>query len=181
MVTKMEEVQDEQTSVASIQIGANLRLIRKEKKLSLQRIEKISNNEFKASVVGAYERGERSISVARLIRLCHFYDVNPSNVLEKTKEIDLTKIESESFEKVKVDLTKLAENTHAEAMVVARFAQSILNKRENSTGKFFVIRHDDLRILAAVFGKSVDEFIDRCNEIGILAHENISATHMESL
>ena len=177
----MEEVQNEQTNVASIQIGSNLRAIRKEKKFSLQRIEKISDNEFKASVVGAYERGERSISVARLIRLCHFYEVSPSDVLEKTNEIDLTKIESESIEKVRVDLTKLAENTHAEAMVVARFAQSIINKRESSTGKFFVLRNDDLRILAAVFGKSVEEFIDRCNEIGILAHEISSANLAESL
>ena len=88
---------------------------------------------------------------------------------------------SESIEKVKVDLTKLAENTHAEAMVVARFAQSILNKRENATGKLFVLRNDDLRILAAVFGKTVDEFIDRCNEIGILAHELYSANMSESL
>ena len=164
----MDDVQDEQSITASAQIGSNLRSIRKEKKLSLQRIEKISNNEFKASVVGAYERGERSISVARLIRLCYFYEVSPSDVLEIT-------------EKVKVDLTKLQDNTHAEAMVVARFAQSILNKRENSTGKFFIIRNDDLRILSAVFGKTVEEFIDRCNEIGILAHDIASSKLSESL
>ena len=115
----MDDVQDEQSITASAQIGSNLRSIRKEKKLSLQRIEKISNNEFKASVVGAYERGERSISVACLIRLCYFYEVSPSDVLEKNEEIDLTKIEVEITEKVKVDLTKLQDNTHAEAMVVA--------------------------------------------------------------
>ena len=177
----MDDVQDEQSITASAQIGSNLRSIRKEKKLSLQRIDKISNNEFKASVVGAYERGERSISVARLIRLCYFYEVSPSDVLEKNEEIDLTKIEVEITEKVKVDLTKLQDNTHAEAMVVARFAQSILNKRENSTGKFFIIRNDDLRILSAVFGKTVEEFIDRCNEIGILAHDIASSKLSESL
>ena len=69
----MDEVQDEQTNIASTQIGSNLRAIRKVKKLSLQMIEKISDDEFKASVVGAYERGERSISVARFIRIFHFY------------------------------------------------------------------------------------------------------------
>jgi transcriptional regulator with XRE-family HTH domain len=177
----MDEVQDEQTNIASTQIGSNLRAIRKEKKLSLQMIEKISDDEFKASVVGAYERGERSISVARFIRLCHFYEVNPSDVLEKTNEIDLTKIESEQIKKVKVDLSKLAENAHAEAMVVARFVQTLINKREVTNGKLFELRNDDLRILAAVFGKTVDEFTTRCNEIGILAHETSNTNLLESL
>lgn len=177
----MEEGQNEQTSEASIQIGSNLRRIRKEKNLSLQRIEKISDNEFKASVVGAYERGERSISVARLIRLCHFYDVHPSVVLESNNEIDLTKIDTEHVDKVHVDLTKLQDNTHAEAMVIARFAQSILSKRDSATGKFFVLRNDDLRILAAVFGKTCEEFIERCNDIGILGLETAVSNMAESL
>ena len=49
--------------------GARLRTVRRQKGLSLQAVEKASRLEFKASVLGAYERGERTISVPRLQRL----------------------------------------------------------------------------------------------------------------
>ena len=44
-------------------VGERLRVIRRQKKLSLQEVEAQSGQEFKASVLGAYERGERAISV----------------------------------------------------------------------------------------------------------------------
>ena len=40
-------------------VGARLRSIRKQRGLSLQDVQRHSNGEFKAAVVGAYERGER--------------------------------------------------------------------------------------------------------------------------
>lgn len=48
------------------QVGERLRLIRRQKRFSLQEVEAVSDQEFKASVLGAYERGERAISVPRL-------------------------------------------------------------------------------------------------------------------
>ena len=56
-------------------VGERLRAVRKQKRLSLQAVEASSGQEFKASVLGAYERGERSISVPRLQRLATFYAV----------------------------------------------------------------------------------------------------------
>ena len=52
-----------------VKVGERLRAIRRQKGLSLQEVEAASRQEFKASVVGAYERGERAISVPRLQRL----------------------------------------------------------------------------------------------------------------
>ncbi len=42
-------------------VGSRLRSIRKQRGLSLQDVEEISGREFKASVLGAYERGERAL------------------------------------------------------------------------------------------------------------------------
>ena len=50
-------------------VGARLRAMRKQMRLSLQAVEAMSEQEFKASVLGANERGERAISVPRLQRL----------------------------------------------------------------------------------------------------------------
>ncbi|NLA35082.1 MAG: helix-turn-helix transcriptional regulator, partial [Actinobacteria bacterium] len=56
-------------------VGERIRVIRRQKRLSLQEVEAASGQEFKASVLGAYERGERAISVPRLQRLAKFYRV----------------------------------------------------------------------------------------------------------
>ena len=58
-----------------LEVGERIRQIRHQKHLSLQDVEARSDAEFKASVLGAYERGERAISVPRLQRLALFYDV----------------------------------------------------------------------------------------------------------
>src|SRR6266851_1621408 len=63
------------------QVGDRLRKIRRQQGLSLQAVEATSDREFKASVLGAYERGERAISVPRLQRLARFYAVPVDQLL----------------------------------------------------------------------------------------------------
>src|SRR5881392_4349791 len=65
----------------AVKVGGRLRAIRKQKRLSLQDVEATSDQEFKASVLGAYERGERAISVPRLQRLARFYHVPVDQLL----------------------------------------------------------------------------------------------------
>ncbi len=62
-------------------LGANLRTVRLVQRLSLSGVAKKTGNEFKASVVGAYERGERAISAVRLHGLCEVYEIKPIDVL----------------------------------------------------------------------------------------------------
>src|SRR3954467_14969129 len=77
-------------------VGERLRAIRRQKGLSLQDVEASSNQEFKASVLGAYERGERAISVPRLQRLARVYSVPVDQLLPRedgettTDILDLT-------------------------------------------------------------------------------------------
>ncbi len=67
----------------AVKVGSRLRAIRKQKRLSLQEVEATSTQEFKASVLGAYERGERAISVPRLQRLARFYNVPVDQLLPR--------------------------------------------------------------------------------------------------
>ena len=58
-----DDEQEEEARVAYARaVGSRLRAMRKQMRLSLQAVEAMSDQEFKASVLGAYERGERSIS-----------------------------------------------------------------------------------------------------------------------
>lgn len=57
------------------EVHKNLRKIRKSKGLTLHQVEALSNGVHKVPVIGSYERGNRTISVNKLIALAEFYEV----------------------------------------------------------------------------------------------------------
>jgi transcriptional regulator with XRE-family HTH domain len=65
----------------SVSLGQKLRAARRQRGWSLGEVESNTVGEFKASVVGAYERGERAISVQRFVSLCDIYGVVASDLL----------------------------------------------------------------------------------------------------
>ncbi len=82
VVASDDDEQEEAARVAYARaVGSRLRAMRKQMRLSLQAVEAMSDQEFKASVLGAYERGERAISVPRLQRLAKLYDVPVDQLL----------------------------------------------------------------------------------------------------
>lgn len=62
-------------------LGQRLRAARRHRGWSLGDVETHTDGEFKASVVGAYERGERAISVQRFARLADVYGTDASDLL----------------------------------------------------------------------------------------------------
>ena len=54
-------------------IGHRLRNIREQQHLSLKDVEVKSDGKWKTSIMGFYERGNRSISIAKLKELSDFY------------------------------------------------------------------------------------------------------------
>ncbi|MGH2730317.1 MAG: helix-turn-helix domain-containing protein, partial [Actinomycetota bacterium] len=62
-------------------LGERLRKIRIQKGMSLQDVQQASKGKWKAAVVGAYERGDRNVTVARLSELADFYGVPVSEIL----------------------------------------------------------------------------------------------------
>ena len=153
-----------------------MRAIRRQKGLSLHDVEARSGQEFKASVLGAYERGERAISVPRLLRLAELYRVPPDQLLPRNGngngsdvEIDLTD-SSSSLSKgdgFTIDLVRLHETDDEDATVVARYAATIQLQRQDFNGQMLTIRNDDLRVLAAVMGRSIDDLGGRLEELGL--------------
>lgn len=68
-------------------LGERLRWLRERRGWALQQIESMSSLEFKASVVGAYERGERQIGVDRLHRILGFYGASMADVWPDPRQI----------------------------------------------------------------------------------------------
>lgn len=164
---------DEAGRAYARQVGARLRAIRKQKHLSLQEVERDSALEFKASVLGAYERGERAISVPRLQRLARFYRVPVSQLLpvdDRAEGMAATDTPDRGREKLIIDLTRLDELPAPEGELLGRFLGMIQVQRQDFNGRMLTIRADDLRAVACILNVPVDNVRGRLDELGVAFH-----------
>ncbi len=158
-------------NIRGAKVGDRLRSIRRQKGLSLHDVEARSGMEFKASVLGAYERGERAISVPRLLRLAEIYQVPGDQLLprETDIEVDLSERDDAFEESFTIDLERLRGLDDAEASVLSRYASTIQLQRQDFNGRLLTIRRDDLRVLAAVLGRRPEDLGRRLDELGLRA------------
>ncbi len=158
----------------SIRLGERIRVIRRQKRLSLQDVEARSEAEFKASVLGAYERGERAVSVPRLHRLAEFYDVPVDQLLPAGDgEVAVEAVGEEPpawlpGQKVVIDLVAMVDAVGPEVELIRRYLGIIQVKRQDFNGRVLTIRQDDLQALAAILATSVDDAAPRLAEMGLL-------------
>ncbi len=155
-------------------VGARLRAVRRQKRLSLQAVEASSGQEFRASVLGAYERGERAISVPRLQRLARLYEIPVDQLLPEGADGRMPAPDGVGQAlpgKVRIDLTRLRDSRGPEAEALARFLQRVQVERGDFNGRVMTIRYDDLRVIGATFGRGVGEMLSALDEAGVLYHD----------
>ena len=169
---KSVQVSDEDDALSAeynVRVGERLRAIRRQKKLSLQEVEANSHEEFKASVLGAYERGERSISLPRLRRLADLYDVPIEQLLPKEVEFADGRSSSAST-KLAIDLVKLANIDGPGFATLSRYLSMIQVQRGDFNGKVLTVRADDVRAIAVMLDVAIADVRTHLEEIGILFH-----------
>jgi transcriptional regulator with XRE-family HTH domain len=154
------------------QVGERLRNIRLQKGLSLHDVEERSVKEFKASVLGAYERGERSISVPRLQRLAIFYGVPVYHLLPRLAAEPTDGADAATPEETPlcIDLEALEARREPEARTLGRYLSLIQMQRGDFNGKVLTIRRDDLRVLAAILDQSPGGLVARLTDLGLRRH-----------
>jgi len=150
-------------------VGERLRQIRQQKKLSLSEVESATNQEFKASVMGAYERGERMISVPRLERLAHFYGVTVDQLLprDEQREGD-TQTNSAAPTKLRIDVAKLTLRDAKEFKMLERLLRMIQVQRQDFNGKVITVRAHDTRAIAVILDVAVDDVGAKLAELDLL-------------
>ena len=167
-------------------VGERLRAVRKQKNMSLQGVESASGQEFKASVLGAYERGERAISVPRLQRLADFYNVPVDQLLPRdlggalaarnagateagppAAEGGFGAATAEEEEKVTIDLTRLDTSAGPEPDLLRRYLAMIQVQRQDFNGRVLTIRGEDVRAIALLFETSPEAMRHRLDDLGL--------------
>jgi transcriptional regulator with XRE-family HTH domain len=154
-------------------VGERLRTIRRQKGLSLQEVEATSQQEFKASVVGAYERGERAISVPRLRRLAGFYNVPVDQLLPRDdvdgRVLDLTETRAATDPggSVTLDLIRLRDSDAPGSELLMRYLQMIQVQRQDFNGRMLTVRRDDLRAIACILDTTVEGTVARLETLGL--------------
>lgn len=148
-------------------VGQRLRSIRKQRGLSLQDCEQISDREFKASVLGAYERGERALSLPRLQRLAAFFNVSPGQLLPQEDAGEPRPTTSVPSGGITVDLNKIGSLTGRESKLLEDFLGAIQMMRQDFNGRVLTIRHNDLRLLSLLLHQAEDDFSRRLTDLGV--------------
>lgn len=146
-------------------VGMRLRSIRKQKGLSLQDVEANSELEFKASVLGAYERGERSLSLPRMQRLASFYGVPVDQMLPQDDRTTQASNASFPTAGISIDLNRLEQDSSTD--IVERFMRAIQIMRQDFNGRVLTIRSSDLRLLAGLLHQSEESIVDVLTTLGV--------------
>ena len=151
-------------------VGERLRRIRQQKQWSLSDVEAKSDSEFKASVLGAYERGERAISVPRLERLARFYGVSIDQLLPRDSQRmdDAGSVVDGAPKKLRIDVAKLSTMAGQHFEMLERFLRMIQVQRQDFNGKVITVRAHDTRAIAVMLDVPVDSVGDKLGELGLL-------------
>ncbi|WP_130651196.1 helix-turn-helix domain-containing protein [Egicoccus halophilus] len=157
-------------------IGDRLRDIRHQQGLSLADVEVRSDGRWKAVVVGAYERGDRAVTISRLAELAGFYGVPiasllPSRPVSSPRTAGHRRREADTGRTpVTLDLRRLDDlgrgsdepddaDDRAALHAVARFAGHIAQLRGDHNGRVLTVRGDDLRTVAVAAGADPDALL----------------------
>lgn len=148
-------------------LGERLRKIRVQKGMSLQDVQRASGEKWKAAVVGAYERGDRNVTVARLSDLADFYGVPVSELLPEDAPTSPGHLDPSN--RLVLDLERLERVPARERDPIERFTSAIQVQRGDFNGRVLTIRRGDLMALALLYQTTATELENRLEDWGLLA------------
>jgi transcriptional regulator with XRE-family HTH domain len=148
-------------------LGERLRKIRIQKGMSLQDVQHASKGKWKAAVVGAYERGDRNVTVARLSELADFYGVPVSEILPD--EAVTAPGSLDARRRVVLDLEGLQKVPESDRDPLSRFTTAIQIQRGDFNGRVLTIREDDLMALALLYQTTAADLSRRLSDWGLIA------------
>jgi transcriptional regulator with XRE-family HTH domain len=111
---------------------------------TLREVSAASRGRFKPSVVGGYERGERSISLERFVELARFYGMPADRLLADA----LAGLEPDGRGKLVIDLTRLSAIAEEDQRTVSEFVNRVRAQRGDYVGETLTLRSGDVEAMA---------------------------------
>jgi len=142
------------TSEYATALGVKLRRIRRQRGLSLKDVERKSDGQWTAMVVGSYERADRAVTVTKLVELADFYGIPVSELLPDA----WISVPRPAATAIVLDLQRLRELPTEHGALLARYVRSIEHQRGDYNGQVLSIRSEDLRSLAILYDRSPTSF-----------------------
>lgn len=140
------------------ELGARLRAIRQQQRLSLHGVEERSGGRWKAVVVGSYERGDRAVTVTRLRELAEFYGVPVTALLPGGAPPPAPRGHSRPLV---LDLERVSALPPESGAALARFVAAVQARRGDYNGRVLTVRQDDLMTLALLYDESPGVLLER--------------------
>lgn len=145
-------------------VGNRLRAVRRQRRLSLDDVERQSGGKWSASAIGAYERGFRNLSLPRLRELAEFFAVPMATLLG---EVDLRDEGTRAGGgKVVLDLSKVEQLD--DGLPLVRYVRSIVLERGDWNGRVLSIRRDDVRAIGSMLHLDEAGLLDQLDGWGVL-------------
>lgn len=153
-------------NLESARIRERIRELRRERGLTLLAFEKRSGGRIRAVVLGAYERGDRSMTLEKIIEIASVLDVGLSHLVESTLPMGLP---SHGQTRHIYDLVKLrALEESDEKQVLSRYIARVAQQRRDWAGQIISLRSDDIEALSRVIDSETVTFKDWAFSQGII-------------
>lgn len=134
-----------QETLAEVQ--HRLRRLRESRQLSLLEVEKISQGSVTAISLGSYERGDRQVSVSKLIHIANVYQVPVTEFFD-------TQQEERPQMSITIDIRKIIKSSDADENRVIEVIRRIAKQRGDWNGEVMSLRSSDTAHLELFTGLS---------------------------
>lgn len=144
-------------------IAQRIRRLRKTRGWTLSDVEARSRGSITAVALGSYERGDRALSVRRLIELAKFFEVPLDHLLSEPQKNQNSTLQAGLI----IDLRRMKllsenENTRSDGILVALTAlvTSIAHRRGDWNAEVMSLRQSDLSTLSLMTMNSEEEMVE---------------------
>ena len=129
---------------------SRLRLIREARHLTLLQAAKLTNGNISAIALGSYERGDRSVSAAKLITIANMYQVPIAELFEKPRNFM-------PEERISIDVRKILTTSNPVAQKITEVLRNIARMRGDWNGEVISLRAQDINNFHIFTGLTTEE------------------------
>lgn len=150
-------------------VALKLKELRRSRNMTLQDFENFSRGEIKAVVIGSYERGTRSISLAKIVQLADIYQVPVDYFFEE--KVERT---SSTEHRLVIDLRRLRTTNELDESLIGfrALVARIISKRRDWNGEVLSLRSSDIENIELITGVEYEAIYELLTKYRLLFANN---------